>query len=66
MPTNLHIDDELLQEAQRLGGQTTKRATVNQALEEYVARRRRLKALDLFGTVEFDPDYDARAERSRA
>ncbi len=65
MPTNLHIDDELLEEALRLGGHRTKRATVDEALREYVLRRKRLRALDSFGTFEFDPDFDARTERSR-
>ena len=36
MPTNLAIDDRLLQEAQRVGGQRTDRETVNAALEEYI------------------------------
>jgi len=65
MPTNLHIDDELLAEAQRLGGKTTKRATVDEALREYVARRLRLETLQLFGTVELDESYEPAAERGR-
>ncbi len=65
MPTNLHIDDALLAEAQRLGGHRTKRATVDEALREYVRRRLRLGALDAFGTFDFDPDHDYKAERQR-
>ena len=41
MPTNLAIDDELLEEALRVGGRRTKRDTVNEALAEYVQRRKR-------------------------
>lgn len=66
MPTNLAIDDKLLNEALELGGHRTKRATVNEALREYVERRKRLRALDAFGTIDFDPEFDymkARAER---
>jgi len=66
MPTNLAIDDKLLEKAVRAGGHRTKRATVNEALEEYVQRRKRLKALRAFGTIDFDPRYDyKRARRKR-
>lgn len=36
MPTNLSIDDDLLNEARVLGGHRTKKDTVNEALREYV------------------------------
>ena len=65
MPTNLAIDDELLDEALRLGGHATKRATVNEALGEYIARRRRRAALAELGTFDFDPGYDYKRERAR-
>ncbi len=66
MPTNLALDDQLLDEALRLGGHATKRETVNEALSEYIARRKRLAALRAFGTFEFDPKYDyKRARRKR-
>jgi Arc/MetJ family transcription regulator len=66
MPTNLNIDDHLLQEALRVGGRRTKRETVNEALEEYIQRRRRLELVKHFGRVDFDPSWDykkARRER---
>ncbi len=66
MPTNLAIDDQLLERALRIGRQRTKRATVNEALVEYVQRRTRLKATQAFGTIEFNPTYDyKRARRKR-
>ena len=65
MATNLDIDDQLLNEAQMLGGEKTKKATVNEALREYVQRRRQLEAIKLFGTIDFDPDYDYKRERRR-
>jgi Arc/MetJ family transcription regulator len=46
MATNLGIDDTLLRQAVRLGKQRTKKATVNEALREYVQRRQRLKAAE--------------------
>ena len=66
MPTNLSIDDQLLAKALRAGGHRTKRATVNEALKEYVARRRRKQALKAFGTIAFDPGWKyKRARRAR-
>ena len=40
MATNLAIDDNLLNEAVRVGGQRTKKATVTEALREYIQRRK--------------------------
>jgi Arc/MetJ family transcription regulator len=38
MPTYVTIDDDLMNEALRLGGHRTKKATVTEALKEYIAR----------------------------
>ena len=65
MATNLAIDQELLAEAMVIGKMKTKKATVNEALREFVQRRKRLEILDLFGTIDFDPDYDYKAERQQ-
>jgi Arc/MetJ family transcription regulator len=65
MPTNLAIDDALLAEALRLGGHRSKRQTVNEALVEYVQRRRRRDFVKLFGTVDFRPDWDYKQARRR-
>ena len=54
--TNIVIDDELLAEAQRLCGASTKRATVEFALQELVRRRERRRVLDLQGRVEWVGD----------
>lgn len=65
MATNLAIDDDLLREAQRVGRHATKKATVTEALVEYIARRKQLEILDLFGTIDVDPRYDHKKERRR-
>ena len=52
MPTNLAIDDNLLQEAQRIGGHCTKKATVTEALKEYIRLRKQARILELFGKAE--------------
>lgn len=63
MSTNLNIDDDLLAEALRLGGKKSKRETVNEALLEYVRRRKQQEILALFGKVDFDPKYDHKKGR---
>jgi len=66
MATNFAIDDRLLAEAQRIGGQRTKKATVTEALEEYIQRRKQAQILELFGTVDFDPKYDYKKQRRKS
>ena len=63
MATNLAIDPELLQRALDVGGERTKKAAVTVALEEYIARRERSKIVDLFGTAEWDPEFDYKKAR---
>lgn len=65
MPNDFRIDDSLLDEALRVGGHNTKKQTVNEALKEYIQRRKRLEILKLFGTVAFDPAYDHKRERRK-
>ncbi len=65
MATNLNLDDALLDEALKVSGKRTKREAVNAALQEYVARRRQRRILELFGTLDWDPRYDYKKERGR-
>ncbi len=65
MPTNLAIDDRLLGQALRIGRHTSKRETVNEALKEYVRRKRQKEILKLFGKIPWDPNYHYKKGRSR-
>ena len=65
MATNLALDDDLIREAQEIGGHKTKREAVTVALEEYIRRRKQLRILELEGTVEYDADYDYKEVRKR-
>jgi len=65
MATNLAIDGRLLDQALKAGGHRTKRATVNEALEEYIQRRKQAKVVKLFGTIDFDKEYDHKKQRRR-
>jgi len=63
MPTNLAINDQLLEVARSVGGYRTKRETVNEALREFIQRRQRVELAKLAGKVEYDPQYDYKKER---
>jgi hypothetical protein len=63
MPTNLALDDRLIQEAQTIGGHKSKKSAVTTALEEYVQRHKQAQIIKLFGTIDFDPKWDYKAER---
>jgi len=63
VPTNLAIDDRLINEAKKLGRHRTKKETVTAALDEYIRRRKQQQILSLFGTIEYDPAYDHKRER---
>lgn len=63
MPTNLALDDKLIEAARKIGGHQTKKAAVTAALEEYIRRHKQQQAIEIFGTIDFDPAYDYKAER---
>jgi Arc/MetJ family transcription regulator len=65
MATNLDIDERLLEEALRIGGNRTKKATVEEALQEYIQRRKQQKILKLFGKIEYDPSFNYKEQRRR-
>jgi Bacterial antitoxin of type II TA system, VapB len=63
MPTNLAIDDRLIEEAQKLGRHRTKKEAVTAALDEYIRRRKQLDVIALFGQIDYDKNYDYKRER---
>jgi len=63
MATNLAIDNELLETALKVGGLKSKKDTVNQALSEFIKRRKAADIIELFGKVEYDVDYDYKESR---
>jgi len=63
MPTNLAIDDKLIEEARLVGQHRTKKAVVTEALEEYIQRRKQVEVINLFGTIEYDSDYNYKEQR---
>jgi Arc/MetJ family transcription regulator len=65
MPTNLALDDKLIEEARKIGDHRTKKEAVTTALREYIQRHQQRRILEAFGTIDFDPTYDYKAERRR-
>ena len=65
MPTNLAIDDRLIEEARQVGHHRTKKEAVTVALDEYIRRRKQMQILDLFDTIDYQEDYDYKANRRR-
>jgi Bacterial antitoxin of type II TA system, VapB len=63
MPTNLAIDDRLIEEAQKLGQHRTKKEAVTAALDEYIRRHKQQEIIGAFGTIDYDEDYDYKRER---
>ena len=63
MATNLQLDDDMINKAVHLGKHKSKKEAVNQALRAYVQSLEQEKILSLFGTVEYDPDYDYKKQR---
>ncbi len=63
MPTNLALDDRLIEAARRAGHHRTKKEAVTAALDEYVKRHKQQRILEAFGEFDFDTSYDYKAER---
>lgn len=65
MATNLSLDPELIEQALQVSGERTKKAAVTRALEEFVARRKQKRLVELMGKLQWDNSFDYKAERSR-
>ncbi len=58
MPTNLALDDELIEQARRVGQHKTKKDAVTVALQEYIKLQRRRGIPALEGQVDFRPGHE--------
>ncbi len=65
MPENVTLSEKLVEEARQIGRHRTGRAAVTAALKEYIKYRKQVAVLDLAGKIDFDPEYDYKAERRR-
>ncbi|BAZ15776.1 hypothetical protein NIES4071_76480 [Calothrix sp. NIES-4071] len=65
MAINIQIDEALIKEALTFDSQQSERDIVEQALREYVQRRKQIKIIDLFETIDYDEDYDYKQQRQK-
>lgn len=65
MATNLSIDPDLIERALKVSGERTKKAAVTKALQEFVARRKQKRLVELMGKLEWDKSFHYKSERSR-
>ncbi|MCP4430070.1 MAG: type II toxin-antitoxin system VapB family antitoxin [Gammaproteobacteria bacterium] len=65
MATNLSLDPDLIQRTLELSGESTKKAAVNKALREFIARREQKEIVTLFGKLDWDREYDYKKSRNR-
>jgi metal-responsive CopG/Arc/MetJ family transcriptional regulator len=57
------IDETLIEEALALSNHPTATELIEAALREYIQRRKQLKLLELFGTIEYEEDYNYKQQR---
>jgi hypothetical protein len=61
MAINLSIDPELLDRAVQVSGELTKSAVVTKALQEFIARRKQKRLVELIGKLEWDDSFSYKA-----
>lgn len=66
MKTSVELDEKKVALAKKLGGQRTIKDLLDKALDEYIARARRLAMAELLGTNAIDKKYakSKRVERA--
>ncbi len=65
MATNLDIDDKLIIKAQKIEHHKTKKEAVTTALKEYITHKKQLEVIDIFGSIEFNNNFDYKKARKR-
>ncbi len=63
MRTNIDIDDELMDQAMRLSGLSTKKEVVKKALRDFVQNKSRKDLKELSGKIRFAEGYDYKLHR---
>jgi Arc/MetJ family transcription regulator len=63
MRTTLDLNETLLTEAMEWTGETTKTATINEALKQVIQSRKRMKLIDMAGKIKLDVDLNSTRKR---
>jgi Arc/MetJ family transcription regulator len=58
MRTTLDLNEALLNEAMKWTGILTKTAVINEALQEIIAHKKRLRLIEMAGKIKLDVDLD--------
>jgi Arc/MetJ family transcription regulator len=64
MRTTLDLNEALLTEAMKWTGETTKTATINEALKQVIKFRKRIKLVEFAGRLHLDVDLDITRKRN--
>jgi uncharacterized tellurite resistance protein B-like protein len=57
--------EKLIEKARRAGKHKSKKEAVTAALQEYIAKQKRLKLLEPMGRIDFDPSYNYKVMRRK-
>ena len=61
----IELDDDLIQQAVEIGKHKTAKETVTAALKEYGFHNKQQDIIDIFGSVDFDSEYDYKKMRNQ-
>jgi hypothetical protein len=62
---DLDLDLDLVEQALAVSGEKSREAAVRRALQEFIARRKQKRLLELMGQLEWNDGIDYKVERSR-
>jgi Arc/MetJ family transcription regulator len=63
LTTNLALDDNLVDQAMKIGHLRSKQEAVTVALKEFIQRHQQKRILDLAGKITFREDWDYKKDR---
>ncbi|MGL4503050.1 MAG: type II toxin-antitoxin system VapB family antitoxin [Planktothrix sp.] len=63
MKIPIEIDQQLIAEALALSNFSTENQLIEDALREYIQRRQQQKIFELFGTIDYEENYDYKQQR---
>lgn len=63
MQITINLDDTLIQDAMSLNPELTIEKAIESALAFYVKQQQRLKIVELFGVIDYEPSYDYKEQR---
>ena len=64
MRTTLNLNEALLTEAMKWTGETTKTATINEALKQVIKSKKRIKLVEFAGKLNLDVDLNVTRKRN--